>query len=232
MTGTSRVRRQNRGTRFRSLDPAVTDHLGLRDPGSARSPRTPGPAAEHTCRPGRPRRAANSGRPFGHAVRRQTNMGTAVEPGSIRAMTHITPESVHLSNGLDLPGISNRGSMARTPARPGAVWWRSVAPPELGSVREVRALTHGAPRRQPVVGLRPPPPEANAEAIEPRHAVHVGSRMIARRAGGTPRVPPAPLQALCASHVLLGVSVRVWDRGERQTARDPGGPCRNHRAVP
>ena len=62
-----RVRRRNRGTALQSLDPAVPDHLGLRDPGSARSPRTPGPAAEHTCRPGRPPRAATS---FGHAVRR------------------------------------------------------------------------------------------------------------------------------------------------------------------
>ena len=60
----------------------------------------------------------------------------------------------------------DRGSTARTPARPGAVWWRSAVPPEPGSVREDRALTHSTPRRHPVVGLRPPPPESDAEAVD------------------------------------------------------------------
>ena len=123
--------------------------------------------------------------------------------------------------------------MARTPARPGAVWWRSVAPPELGSVREVRALTHGAPRRQPVVGLRPPPPEANAEAIEPRHAVHVGSRMIARRAGGTLGYRPL----LCGPSAprtfvrRIRASVGSWRTSDRSRPRrpvsiSPGGAMR------
>jgi hypothetical protein len=43
------------------------------------------------------------------------------------------------------------------------------------------------------VGLPPPPPEPGAEAIEHDKAVHVGSRTIARQAGGTPGVPPAAL---------------------------------------
>jgi hypothetical protein len=92
-------------------------------------------------------------------------LDTAVEPDSRHWMTLITPESMHGILMLDLPGPPNRESTPRTPSRPGAVWWRNAVPPGLGSVREDRALTHSTPRRHPVVGLRPPPPEPDAEAI-------------------------------------------------------------------
>ena len=121
-----------------------------------------------------------------------TKRGYRRRAGSIRAMTLVTAESVHRTPVLDLARVLVRGSTVRTPARPGAVWWRSAVPPGLDSVREDRALTHSTPRRHLVVGLRPPPPEPDAEAI----TTTCSARWIpdiARQAGGTPRGyrPPA-----------------------------------------
>ena len=113
--------------------------------------------------------------------------------------------------------------------------------PRAGLRARRGALTHSTPRRHPVVGLRPPPPEPDAEAIT-RHAVHVGSRAIARQAGGTPRGTAAPLRIYCdcAAPVLgprRGAGVRHFTPSNRSRPRrpvsiPPGGAMESEREQP
>ena len=109
-------------------------------------------------------------------------------------MVHVTPESVHQVHVLDLPACrteDRRHGLLLGQVRCGG---EASFPPSRAPCAKDRALTHSTPRRHPVVGLRPSPPEPDAEAVN--HDMQCTLDPARSRDGRAVLlgVPPAPIR--------------------------------------
>jgi hypothetical protein len=109
-------------------------------------------------------------------------------------MVHVTPESVHQVHVLDLPACrteDRRHGLLLGQVRCGG---EASFPPSRAPCAKDRALTHSTPRRHPVVGLRPSPPEPDAEAVN--HDMQCTLDPARSRDGRAVLlgVPPAPVR--------------------------------------
>ena len=151
---------------------------------------------------------------------------------SIRAMTLVTAESVHRTPVLDLAGCWSEDR--RHGLLPGQVRCGGEAPFPPGrtpcaKIGPSRTARRGGTSSWACVRLR----RSRTPRPSPRHAVHVGSRAIARQAGGTPRGTARPhVESRLRSAYLGPPTRRGCETLHPTTARDPGDPRRSHRAVP
>lgn len=151
---------------------------------------------------------------------------------SIRAMTLVTAESVHRTPVLDLAGCwseDQRHGLLLGQVRCGG---EAPLPPgrtPCAKIGPSRTARRGGTSSWACVRLR----RSRTPRPSPRHAVHVGSRTIARQAGGTPRGTARPhVESRLRSAYMGPPTRRGCETLHPTTARDPGDPRRSHRAVP
>src|SRR3954471_8346351 len=137
-------------------------------------------------------------------------------------------------------GVPDRGSHLRTSARPSAVRWRSTVLPSRAPCAKIgpsRTARRGGIPSWACVRLR----RSRTPRPATRHAVHVGSRTIARQAGGAPRSTArrhAPPRAVGSGPTAVGkeephhlrgrVGAHGVGVGPDRAAAEPGVPAAVH----